>query len=162
IIIPFENLRPEWKVIRLDGRSPLTHDCSVDGYPLALPMTVTGDPAAVEAFLARWTGPSTNRHPAQLTRAALPRAEAHDGATAAVEAFLARWTGPSTNRDPAKLTRVAMTGVTALVRATAAQMERNGLLWPGEEVAPVLQSADIAHVSNEVSFAADCPPPDPY
>lgn len=125
IIIPFENLRPEWKVIRLDGRSPLTHDFSVDGYPLALPMTVTGDAAAVEAFLARWTGPSTNR-------------------------------------DPAKLTRVAMTGVTALVRATAAQMERNGLLWPGEEVAPILQSADIAHVSNEVSFAADCPPPDPY
>lgn len=125
IIMPFENLQPEWKVIRLDGRSPLTHDFSVDGYPLALPMTVTGDPAAVAAFLSRWNGPGINR-------------------------------------DPARLTRVAMTGVTALVRATAAQMERNGILWPGEEVAPILQSADIAHISNEVSFAADCPPPDPY
>ena len=125
IIIPFENLRPEWKVIRLDGRSPLTHDFSIDGYPLALPMTVAGDPEAVEAFLSRWNGPSTNR-------------------------------------DPAKLTRVAMTGVTALVRATAAQMERNGILWPGEEVASLLQSADISHISNEVSFAADCPPPDPF
>ncbi len=125
IIVPFEDLRPEWKVIHLDGRSPLTHDFSPDGYPLALPMTVTGEPEAVEAFLARWAGPSTNR-------------------------------------DPDKLSRVAMTGVTALVRATAAQMERNGLLWPGEEVGPVLRSADIAHLSNEVSFAADCPPPDPY
>lgn len=125
IIIPFEHLRPEWKVIRLDGRSPLTHGFNPDGYPLALPMTVAGQPEAVEAFLSRWTGPAVNR-------------------------------------DPANLTRVAMTGVTALVRATAAQMERNGILWPGEEVGPLLQSADIAHISNEVSFAADCPPPDPY
>src|SRR5690606_7540621 len=108
-----------------DGRSPLTHDFSVDGYPLALPMTVRGEQAALDAFLDRWAGPSTNR-------------------------------------DPARLTRVAMSGVTALVRATAAQMERNGILWPGEEVAETLQSADIAHISNEVSFAADCPPPDPY
>ena len=125
IIVPFEQLRPEWKVIRLDGRSPLTHDFSGDGYPLALPMTVSGDPAAVEDFLAHWAGPATNR-------------------------------------DPAKLTRVAMSGVTALVRATAAEMEENGILWPGEEVGPVLQGADIAHVSNEVSFAADCPFPDPF
>ena len=124
-IVPFDQLRPEWKVIRLDGRSPLTHDFSGDGYPLALPMTVAGDETAVAEFLARWSGPATNR-------------------------------------DPAKLTRVAMTGVTALVRATAAEMEENGILWPGEEVGPVLQSADIAHVSNEVSFAADCPFPDPY
>jgi len=29
-------------------------------------------------------------------------------------------------------------------------------------VAPVFQAADIAHVSNEVSFAADCPYPDAY
>ena len=125
IIVPFEELRPEWKVIRLDGRSPLTHDFSPDGYPLSLPMTVTGQPEAVDEFIARWNGPATNR-------------------------------------NAAKLTRVAMSGVTALVRATAAQMEINGILWPGEEVGPVLQSADIAHISNEVSFAADCPYPDAY
>lgn len=125
IIVPFEHLRPEWKVIRLDGRSPLAHDFSPDGYPLSLPMTVTGRQEAVDAFIDRWDGPSTNR-------------------------------------DPNKLTRVAMSGVTALVRATAAQMERNGILWPGEEVGPVFQSADIAHISNEVSFAADCPFPDAY
>lgn len=125
IIVPFDQLRPEWKVLRVDGRSPLAHDFTADGYPLVLPMTLTGDEDAVSAFLARWTGPATNR-------------------------------------DPAKLTRVAMSGVTALVRATAAQMEQRGILWPGEEVAPVFQAADVAHVSNEVSFAADCPYPDPY
>lgn len=124
-ILPFDELRPEWKVIRLDGRSPLTHDFTVAGYPLVVPMTVRGDEEGVEALRLRWTGPATNR-------------------------------------DPARLTRVAMSGVTALVRATAAQMEQRGILWPGEEVAPVLQGADIAHVSNEVSFAADCPFPDPY
>jgi poly-gamma-glutamate synthesis protein (capsule biosynthesis protein) len=80
----------------------------------------------------------------------------------AVAALLDAWQGPTTNRDPNKLTRVAMTGVTALVRATASQMEQNGVLYPGEEVAAVLQSADIAHISNEVSFAPDCPFPDPY
>ena len=80
IIVPFENLRPEWKVIRLDGRSPLTHDFQAEGYPLALPMTVNGNPAAVEALVANWAGPSTNRDPARLTRVAM------SGVTALVRA----------------------------------------------------------------------------
>jgi hypothetical protein len=125
IIVPFERLRPEFKVIPIDGRSPLSRDFDLSTYPLVLPITIKGQPQAVETFLANWTGPAINY-------------------------------------DPDKLTRVAMTGVTALVRATAAQMERNGIQWPGEEVAPILRDADFAHVSNEVSFAADCPPPDPY
>jgi poly-gamma-glutamate synthesis protein (capsule biosynthesis protein) len=75
--------------------------------------------------------------------------------------FLSAWTMPATNRDPAGLTRVAMTGVTALVRATASQMETDGILTPAEDVGPVLKAADITHVSNEVSFAEDCPEPSP-
>lgn len=74
--------------------------------------------------------------------------------------FLIDLIGESTNRDETKLTRLAMTGVTALVRATAAQMEVSGVLFPGEEVAPILQTADIAHISNEVPFAENCPYPD--
>ena len=65
----------------------------------------------------------------------------------------------TSNRDENRLTRVTMTGVTALVRATAAQMEYSGILFPGEEVAPILQTADIAHISNEVPFAEECPYP---
>ncbi|MGB1251635.1 MAG: CapA family protein [Candidatus Promineifilaceae bacterium] len=61
--------------------------------------------------------------------------------------------------QPDKLTDVAMTGVTALVRATAYTMEENGILWPGEDVRGVLNSADIAHLSNEVAFVDDCPTP---
>ncbi|NKQ35637.1 MAG: hypothetical protein HF973_08485 [Chloroflexi bacterium] len=83
------------------------------------------------------------------------------GEESAVTQFLAAWNGPVTNRDPARMTRVAMTGVTALVRATAYNMEQFGILWPGEEVGPVLRGADIAHISNEVSFASDCPYPNP-
>ena len=67
--------------------------------------------------------------------------------------------GRLTNRDPNKMTRIALTGVTALVRATAAQMEYAGVLFPGEVVAPILQTADIAHISNEVPFAPNCPFP---
>lgn len=83
------------------------------------------------------------------------------GEETAVNQFHAQWDGLTTNYDPAKITRIALTGVTALVRATAFNMERSGILWPGEEVGPVLRAADIAHISNEVSFAPDCPYPDP-
>ena len=65
------------------------------------------------------------------------------------------------NRDPDQLTTVVLTGVTALVRATAVEMENKGMLHPAEEVGPMLQSADILHISNEVPFASTCPPPAP-
>ena len=123
--MPFDQLRPELKALSIDGQSTLSHDFDIANYPLTATVGVTGNEEAVAAFLANYSGPTTNR-------------------------------------DDGKLTRVAMSGVTALVRATAFQMEQNGVLYPGEEVAPVLQSADIAHVSNEVSFMADCPFPDPY
>ncbi len=80
---------------------------------------------------------------------------------AALSSFQSAWTMPATNRDPAKLTHVAMSGVTALVRATASQMEIDGILTAGTDVGPVLREADIAHISNEVAFAEDCPEPNP-
>ncbi|MCP4358123.1 MAG: hypothetical protein GY796_08935 [Chloroflexi bacterium] len=83
------------------------------------------------------------------------------GEETAVSQFQTLWNGTASNRDSQKLTRVAVTGVTALVRATAFNMEQYGILWPGEEVGPLLRSADITHISNEVSFAPDCPYPDP-
>lgn len=63
---------------------------------------------------------------------------------------------PQTNRDPSKLTVVAMTGVTAMVRGTAAQMDRYGAEWPATHVGPELASADITHISNEVPFVPGC------
>ena len=63
---------------------------------------------------------------------------------------------PASNRDPERLTVVAMTGVTALVRRTAAQMDRLGAQWPAEIVGPVLSAADITTMSNEVPFVPGC------
>lgn len=83
------------------------------------------------------------------------------GESDAMAAFQAQQSEPITNWRPDKMTTVAMTGVTALVRATAYNMEQNGLLWAGEEVRAVLRSADFAHISNEVAFLDDCPYPNP-
>ncbi len=65
------------------------------------------------------------------------------------------------NRDAKKMTTVITTGVTALVRATAWEMERKGLTYPAEEIGGLLRGGDITHVSNEVPFTEDCPPPNP-
>ena len=83
------------------------------------------------------------------------------GEETAVAAFRAAWNGPTANRDPALLTRVSMTGVTALGRATAYQMELRGVTTPGLVVGPILETADIAHISHEVAFAPECPYPNP-
>ncbi len=89
------------------------------------------------------------------------------GDPALVDAYLkasqqASLTLPLLNRDPAKLTTVMLTGVTALVRATAETMRRFGITYPARFIAPLLQSADILHVSNEIPFVKDCPQPDTH
>ena len=83
------------------------------------------------------------------------------GEETAVSQFLSIWDAPPSNYDPAKISTVAMSGVLALVRATAFAMEQRGIGYPAEDVAAVFQQADIAHVSNEIAFAADCPYPNP-
>lgn len=64
------------------------------------------------------------------------------------------------NYDRSKLTSIVLTGVTAMVRDTAALMDENGILYPGEDIRDILLSADITHINNEVPFVIDCPPPD--
>jgi poly-gamma-glutamate synthesis protein (capsule biosynthesis protein) len=115
-ILPFEALEPRWKVLSVDGQSPVHNDFNPTTYALKI------------AFLLQ---PYT-------------------------------FNLPPSNRDPNKLTVLAMTGVTALVRGTADRMEKHGLLYPGEEIRTVLRAADLTHVSNEVSFDANCPTPDPW
>ena len=130
-LVPFEALGPGWKVLEIDGVSPLRKEFDAAAYPLTLPVSVAGNAEVVADFLSRF-GP---------------------GSSAVMV--------PPTNRDPNRLTVVALTGVTALVRATAFTMEQNGILYPGKDVRGILRNADIAHVSNEIPFAANCPFPDP-
>ncbi len=72
-------------------------------------------------------------------------------------AVAAPWRRDS-NRDLAAMTVVAMTGVTALTRGTATMMDRKGVNYPAEQIRSWLSTADLTHISNEVSFVKDCPP----
>ncbi|MCW5875144.1 MAG: CapA family protein [Anaerolineales bacterium] len=116
-IVPFEELAPRWKVLSVDGQSPIWKSFDLTSYALTLPITITNGAELV--------------------------------------------TAPAGNREAGKLTTVLMTGVTALVRATAWEMERKGITYPAEDVGDVMREADIAHISNEVPFAENCPRPDP-
>ena len=119
-IVPFGDLEPRWKVLRVDGASPLDRELDVETYPLA-----------VSVYLS--TEERTDALPM------LP--------------------GAFTNRDPERMSVVMMTGVTALTRGTARTMEREGVTYPAQDVRDWLIEPDITHISNEVSFAEDCPTP---
>jgi hypothetical protein len=69
---------------------------------------------------------------------------------------------PPSNRDVSKMTTVVLTGVTALVRSIGDKMETKGMTYPGEDIREWLVEADLTHVSNESSFASDCPHADPF
>ena len=68
---------------------------------------------------------------------------------------------PRTNRDLNLMTDVLMTGVSALTRNTAARMMEKGVTYPADGILEWLKSADITHISHEVSFYKDCPDPIP-
>ena len=117
-IVPFEDLRPEWKVIKVDGVSPIQKEFNPGEYALAVPISKSG--SALDSL------------PDIIN-----------------------------NRDPQKMTTVVMTGVTALVRATAWTMEKEGINYPAKDIRDWLRDADITHISNEVPFARGCPYPNP-
>lgn len=130
-IVPFEAIEPRWKVLEVEGQSPLRKGFDPSVYPLTVPISLTGAKQAVEAVQTLY-GPTSDT----------PLA-------------------PASNRDPDRMTVLAMTGVTALVRATAYAMEQRGVLYPGKDVRDWLRAADLTHISNEVPFAKNCPYPNP-
>lgn len=130
-VIPFETLEARWKVIRIDGVSPLDRTLDASVYPLAIPLRLSGPEPLADTFKKLLSSSPEHQLP-----------------------------GLSSNRDENKLTVLVMTGVTALVRATAWQMETKGVTFPANDVRDWLASADITHISNEVSFAQNCPFPD--
>ncbi|MDA1329654.1 MAG: hypothetical protein DWG76_01830 [Chloroflexi bacterium] len=117
-IVPFEELQPKWKVLAVDGQSPLFKDFEPSEYELSVPIGLSGEGIDITAFNI-------------------------------------------SNRDANKLTTVVITGVTALVRATAYEMNRSGVTYPAEDIGEFMRAADITHISNEVPFWNDCPAPDP-
>jgi hypothetical protein len=124
-IVPFEDLTPRWKVLKVNGLSPLDPALILRDYPLALWFGYSGSQAALNLLSAR-LGPQGSLF-------------------------------PPGNRDTSKMTVLAMTGVTALARATASRMDLHGSTYPGRDIAEWLRNADLAHISNEVSFNPACP-----
>jgi hypothetical protein len=123
-IVPFEDLEPRWKVLTVDGLSPIHKDFNLENYRLKIPISLNSDPEMIALIKSNFEIPPSNI-------------------------------------DPQKLTTVAMTGVTALVRATAYEMEQHGVMYPGQDIREWLRNADITHISNEVPFAENCPYPNP-
>jgi poly-gamma-glutamate synthesis protein (capsule biosynthesis protein) len=71
-IVPFEALDPRWKVLRVDGLSPLEKTFDPAAYPLSFSFGLTdrdGAPVAElpAAWLAANPAPITNRDPSKLT-----------------------------------------------------------------------------------------------
>ena len=125
-VVPFEDLQPMWKVLDVDGASPVHKGFGGEGYPLQIQFGLEGEAAAV-------------------TR---------------LSTALGLSAGPlRVNRDPDRMTVVVLTGVAALNRATAWRMQAKGIDYPAELIGDWLREADITHISNEVAFWEDCPPP---
>jgi hypothetical protein len=66
-LVPFEQLQPRWKVLKVGGSSVLKRG-ELEGYPLVLGFRLNGDQAALERF-AREGGslPVSNRDPTKLS-----------------------------------------------------------------------------------------------
>ena len=79
-ILPFEAVEPRWKVLAVDGQSPLRKEFDPASYALSLPVSVSGDQALCEALLAK--GPISNHDPGKLTTLAMTGVTALVRATA--------------------------------------------------------------------------------
>jgi hypothetical protein len=78
-IIPFENLNPRWKVLTIDGQSPVRKDFDLSKYLLTINYSLTGDAnPQPEVF----NFPATNRDANKLTTVAMTGVTAMVRATA--------------------------------------------------------------------------------
>ncbi len=66
-VLPFEELEPRWKVLRLGGQSPIENSFEPESYPLIIPFGLSGPQSLVDEFAAQIDWPSTNRDPERLT-----------------------------------------------------------------------------------------------
>lgn len=86
-ILPFEALLPRWKVIAVDGQSPLSKHFDPASYPLTVPVSIWAEGSKQLSISADMIGkslPMTNRDPQKLATVvvtgvtALARATAYD------------------------------------------------------------------------------------
>lgn len=78
-IVPFEVLEPRWKVLTIDGQSPIRKDFDPANYPLSIPFVLSGETDALQEPLRL---PASNRDPSMLTTVAMTGVTAMVRATA--------------------------------------------------------------------------------
>lgn len=66
-VIPFEDLEPRWKVLRLEGQSPIAKSFDPQRYPLLLPFGLSGSQALMDEFAGKLEWPASNRNPQRMT-----------------------------------------------------------------------------------------------
>jgi poly-gamma-glutamate synthesis protein (capsule biosynthesis protein) len=62
-IVPFESIVPRWKVLTVDGQSPIRKDFDLNGYPLQVFFTLSSSTADI----SRMRLPPSNRDPEKMT-----------------------------------------------------------------------------------------------
>ncbi len=66
-IIPFESLEPRWKVLEIDGYSPIRKDFDPEGYPLSADFGFSGKPNDIADLMEALEWPQSNRDSEKLT-----------------------------------------------------------------------------------------------
>lgn len=71
-IIPFESLEPSWKVLSVDGQSPIRNQFDLQSYPLTVSFGLLDAQGQAMAQLPEgWSLPPSNRDPEKLTVVAM-------------------------------------------------------------------------------------------
>lgn len=81
-IVPFDDLNPRWKVLPVDGISPIHKDFVLENYRLKIPISLNSDPERVALIQSNFVIPSSNRDPQKLTIIAMTGVTALVRATA--------------------------------------------------------------------------------
>jgi hypothetical protein len=66
-ILPFASLEPQWKVLEIDGVSPVRKDFNPDSYPLSATFGLSGKPDDIAIVMESLEWPRSNRDPEKLT-----------------------------------------------------------------------------------------------
>jgi len=81
-IVPFEALDPRWKVLPVDGLSPIHKDFDLGNYRLKIPISLNSDPERVALIQSNFVIPSSNYDPQKMTVVAMTGVTALVRATA--------------------------------------------------------------------------------
>ncbi len=66
-IVPFEDLQPRWKVLAVDGISPIHRNADLTNYRLKIPISLNSDPDRAALIQSNFSIPASNLDPQKMT-----------------------------------------------------------------------------------------------